>query len=85
MAATGKFLFLNVEELQEMKADYKAALKAILVRGTTYTIAGRSFGFTDERALRDGLEEIGFALGRKTNQSSDCVRANFNPSLGRPR
>ena len=83
MALQGNFIFFSLSELQEMLAENLAARKAILGRGQTYTIAGRSFGFTDLPSLNKEATEIAQAISRKTGQSSEVVRANFNPGMGR--
>jgi hypothetical protein len=53
------------------------------VRGTSYSIAGRTFSFPTLEAAQDLLSECNYALGLLNGTRSMNVRANFNPGLGR--
>ena len=76
---------LNQTELTEVRASCLACILAGNARGLSYTIAGRSFSFPSVEAARDTLQAANYALGLLTGERSECVRANFNPSLGRGR
>ncbi len=82
-APTGKLIGISAATLQSIIDAGTACLIANTVRGTSYTIAGRSFQFPTLEAAQDMLGEANYALAILTGQRSFQSRANFNPALGR--
>ncbi len=85
MAVQQKLVGLDAADLIEIRDACKRAIVAGTVRGTSYTIAGRSFTFPSLPDAQNTLQEAAYALGLLTGDRSDNVRACFNPSLGRNR
>lgn len=83
MAVQGQLVGLSPSSLQTIIAACEQGIVANAVRGVSYSIAGRNFGFADMDALRQTLLEANYALGLATGQRSAYVRCNFNPALGR--
>lgn len=83
MAVRQTLVGLEAADLIEIRDACKAAIVSGTVRGISYTIAGRSFSFPSLESASSTLQEALYALGLVTGQRSECVRMNFNPSLGR--
>jgi hypothetical protein len=82
-APSGKLIGLSGANLQSIIDAGTTCLIANTVRGTSYTIAGRSFQFPTLEAVQDMLGEANYALAILSGQRSMQVRANFNTALGR--
>jgi hypothetical protein len=83
MAVRQTLVGLEIEDLTEIINACKGAIVAGNVRGTSYTIAGRSFTFPSMMECQNTLQEALYAKGLLTGARSEQVRVNFNPSLGR--
>lgn len=83
MAASGSFDGLTLDQLNSLLAVYLQCITAIAVRGTSYSIAGRSFSFPNIPEVNQTILELNYAIGKLTGARSGSARANFNPSLGR--
>lgn len=81
--AKGTLVGQPIDVLQTLVTQTAAAIVAVLVRGKSYTIAGRSYTFSELSELQDLSNEASYALGLLTGARSNNVRANFNPALGR--
>lgn len=79
----GTLVGLTATELGTLRSSALACIVAGTVRGTSYSIAGRTFSFPTLEAAQDLLSEANYALGIINGTRSTNVRANFNPSLGR--
>ena len=78
-----EFAGLDLVTLTEIRAALIAAMIAGLARGTSYTIAGRSFSFSNLTELRQTIEAASWAIGQLDGTRSEHVRACFNPAMGR--
>jgi hypothetical protein len=85
MAVGQKLIGLEAADLIEIRDACKRAIVAGTVRGTSYTIAGRSFTFPSLQEAQSTLQEAAYALGLLQGTRSENVKACFNPSLGRNR
>ena len=74
---------MDAADLTEIRDACKAAIVAGAVRGISYTIAGRSFGFASMADVSNVLQEANYALGLLTGTVSTAVRANFNRGFNR--
>jgi hypothetical protein len=83
MAVRGTLVGLTAPALEEIRDACQAAIVAGTVRGISYSIAGRSFTFPSLSEAGNMLQEAVFALNRLNGSTSQNVRANFNPALGR--
>jgi hypothetical protein len=83
MAAHGKLVGLSQDHLVEIRDAAKQAIVAGLVRGVSYSIAGRSFSFSSISEASTMLLEANYALQLLQGTRSPNAVANFNPSLGR--
>jgi hypothetical protein len=83
MAAKGTLVGLPAEKLTEMRDAMADGILASMARGTSYTIAGRSFSFPGLDEAQRVLEEANYALGLLSGTRSRVVRANFNTGMGR--
>jgi hypothetical protein len=83
MAAKGTLVGLPAETLTEMRDAMVQGILASMARGTSYTIAGRSFTFPGLSEAQSMIEEANYALGLLSGNRSRVVRSNFNPSMGR--
>ena len=79
----GTLVGLTGTELGTLRSSALACIIAGTVRGTSYSIAGRTFSFPTLEAAQDLLSEANYALGLLNGTRSANVRANFNPGLGR--
>jgi hypothetical protein len=79
----GTLVGLTGTELGTLRSSALACIVAGTVRGTSYSIAGRTFSFPTLEAAQDLLSECNYALGLLNGTRSMNVRANFNPGLGR--
>lgn len=79
----GTLVGLTATELTTLRTSALACIVAGTVRGTSYSIAGRTFSFPTLEAAQDLLSECSYALGLLNGTRSPNVRANFNPGLGR--
>jgi hypothetical protein len=79
----GTLVGLTATELTTLRTSALACIVAGTVRGTSYSIAGRTFSFPTLEAAQDLLSESNYALGLINGTRSPNVRANFNPGLGR--
>ena len=79
----GTLVGLTATELTTLRTSALACIVAGTVRGTSYSIAGRTFSFPTLEAAQDLLSEANYALGLLNGTRSANVRANFNPGLGR--
>lgn len=83
MAVQQKLVGLEAADLIEIRDACKRAIIAGTVRGTSYTIAGRSFTFPSLESAQNTLQEAAYALGLIQGTRSENVRGCFNPGLGR--
>lgn len=83
MAVQGQLVGLSGDQLNTIITACQQGIVANAIRGISYSIAGRNFGFASMDELRQTLLEANYALGLLTGQRSMTVRANFNPALGR--
>jgi len=83
MAAKGTLVGLPAETLTEMRTAMTQGILASMARGTSYTIAGRSFTFPGLDEAQRMIEETNYALGLLSGTRSKVVRANFNTGMGR--
>jgi len=83
MAFQEKLIGLPPETLRAISAAAQAAIIAGLTRGTSYTIAGRSFGFSTISECVGLINECEAALRLANGTGSQCVVANFNRGMGR--
>jgi len=83
MAIRQTLVGLEAADLVEIRDACKTAIIAGTVRGTSYTIAGRSFTFPSLESAQNTLQEAIYALSILQGTRSSQVRANFNPSVGR--
>jgi hypothetical protein len=83
MAVRQTLVGLDAADLVEIRDACKAAIVAGAVRGVSYTIAGRSFGFASMAEVSNVLQEANYALGLLTGTRSEAVRANFNRGFNR--
>ena len=74
---------LDATQLTTLKSALLDAMISGLVRGVSYSIAGRSFSFASLGEIRTTLAACNYALGLLTGQRSQHVRANFNHAVGR--
>jgi hypothetical protein len=79
----GTLVGLTGTELGTLRSSALACIIAGTVRGTSYSIAGRTFSFPTLEAAQDLLSECNYALGLLNGTRSMSSRANFNPGLGR--
>lgn len=79
----GTLVGLTATELTTLRTSALACIVAGTVRGSSYSIAGRTFSFPTLEAAQDLLSECSYALGLLNGTRSPNVRANFNPGLGR--
>jgi hypothetical protein len=79
----GTLVGLTGTELGTLRSSALACIIAGTVRGTSYSIAGRTFSFPTLEAAQDLLSECNYALGLLNGTRSMNVRTNFNPGLGR--
>lgn len=84
MAASGSLVGIPLADLQSISAAASQCLVNDTIRGVSYSIAGRSYNFPDLASCTKLLEEANYAIGLLTGARSTAIRANFNPSLGRP-
>lgn len=83
MADIRSFVGLEAADLVTIRDACKGAIVAGTVRGTSYTIAGRSFTFPSLADAASTLAAANYALGLLTGTRSEVVRANFNPATNR--
>lgn len=83
MAVKGSLQGCTATELQSIRASALACMVNNTVRGTTYTIAGRSFSFPSLEAAQNLLEEANYSLGFLQGTRAMNLRANFNPAIGK--
>ena len=83
MAYKGLLGGLTSAELNSLRAAAFACLLAGNVRGVTYMIANRSFGFPSLADASQLLFEADNAPKLLTGNKSMYVRVNYNPSMGR--
>jgi hypothetical protein len=80
---TGSLIGLTAAQLQTIIANAQGCIVANTVRGSSYTIAGRSFTFPSLDEAGRMLGEANYALGLLTGQRSLNVRGNFNRAIDR--
>ena len=83
MAVKGLFLNHPVAEVTTIRDAMSAGIIASMARGTSYTIAGRSFTFPGITEASNMLAEANAELSRVNGTRSQVVRANFNDGMGR--
>ena len=83
MAAKGTLVGLPATELTAIRDAMSAGIVAAMARGTSYTIAGRSFTFPGLGEAGAMVQEASHALGLLDGTRSRVVRANFNDGMGR--
>jgi len=83
VAASGTLVGLTADQLNTILAAALQCITANAVRGTSYSIAGRSFSFPDMASVQQTILECNYALALLSGARSGSTRANFNPSLGR--
>jgi hypothetical protein len=83
MTPSGSLIGLTAAQLQTIITAAQGCLVANTVRGTAYTIAGRSFTFPSLDECSRTLGEANYALGLLTGQRSMQVRGNFNTAIDR--
>lgn len=81
--AKGNLIGCTAAELGDLRAAALGCIVANTVRGTSYSIAGRTFSFPTIEAAQDLLSEANYALGLLTGQRSMHERVNFNSAMGR--
>jgi hypothetical protein len=79
----GTLVGLTGTELGTLRTSALACIVAGTVRGTSYSIAGRTFSFPSLESAQDLLSEANYALGLLNGTRGTNIRANFNPGLGR--
>ena len=87
MAVQAAFDILDLADLTEMKTGYIAAIKAVAVRGGTYSISGRSFTSANLQELSETLGAVNIAIAKKAGatSASRILRPNMNPDGYDPR
>ena len=83
MAIKQELVGVSADTLTRIISTAEEAIIAILTRGGSYTIAGRSFTFSTLGELKSLVAEANYALGLLNGTRSEVVRANFNSSTGR--
>ena len=83
MAAKGTLIGLPIAELTAIRDAMSAGIVAAMARGTSYTIAGRSFTFPGLSEAGAMAQEANYAIGLINGSQSRIVRANFNDGMGR--
>lgn len=79
----GNLVGVSPTTLQLLITAAEGAILADFARGTSYSIAGRSFTFPNLEAAQDMISEANYALGIAQGTRSTNIRANFNGALGR--
>lgn len=80
---SGSLVGLTAAQLQTIIANAQGCIVANTVRGSSYSIAGRSFTFPSLDEASRMLGEANYALGLLTGARSTNVRGNFNRRLDR--
>tara|TARA_R110000796_G_scaffold230961_2_gene348779 strand:- start:3597 stop:3854 length:258 start_codon:yes stop_codon:yes gene_type:complete len=83
MAAKGIFIGQTAVEITAIRDAMQSGIIAAMARGTSYTIAGRSFSFPGLAEAGNMIQEANYALGLLNGSRSQVVRANFNDGMGR--
>tara|TARA_R110000764_G_scaffold194994_1_gene280235 strand:- start:618 stop:878 length:261 start_codon:yes stop_codon:yes gene_type:complete len=83
MAVKTSLVGLSLTGLVALRDALEAGIIAGVVRGTSYTIAGRSFSFPTLESMVSTIHEANYAIGLLSGTTSMNVRANFNPAIGR--
>jgi len=83
MAANGTLVGCTAAELATIRAAAITCITNNTVRGTSYTIAGRSFSFPSLQDAQQLLLEANYALGQLQGTRAFNLRANFNPAIGK--
>lgn len=83
MAAKGIFVGQTSAEITAIRDALQAGIIASMSRGTSYTIAGRSFTFPGLTEAGNMIQEANYALGLLTGSRSRVSRANFNDGMGK--
>lgn len=83
MAIKQTLVGLGQADLNDIVTACKNAIIAGAVRGSSYTIAGRSFTFASMSEAANLLQEANYALSLLTGTRSMNIRANFNSAIGR--
>jgi Ca2+/H+ antiporter len=83
MAAKGIFVGQSAEDITAVRDAMQSGILASMARGTSYTIAGRSFTFPGLMEAGAMIQEANYALGLINGTRAKVVRANFNTGMGR--
>jgi len=73
----------TADQLRALIASAQTELQAIMARGQSYGIAGRSRSSASISELNTTISEAGYALGLITGTTSTRSIANFNRSINR--
>lgn len=76
------FFGLDLADLESLKVEYLACLKAIATAGQSYTIGGRQFTRPDINSVKDLLKEVQEAIDLKKGKRVRRVYADFSRSRG---
>ena len=83
MTPCGSLIGLTATQLQDIIGACQGCLVANTVRGSSYTIAGRSFTFPSLDECSRLMGEAQYAYGLLTGQRSMNIRGNFNTAIDR--
>ena len=83
MAAKGTLVGLPAADLTAIKDAMVSGIVAAMSRGSSYTIAGRSFTFPGISEANAMILECTYAQEMASGNRSHVVRANFNDGMGR--
>ena len=83
MAAKGSLVGLPAADLTAIRDAMVAGIVAAMARGTSYTIAGRSFTFPGISEAQAMILEATYAIELAAGTRSHVVRANFNSGMGK--
>lgn len=83
MAAKGTLVGQTTAELTAIRDAMQTGIVAAMSRGSSYTIAGRSFTFPGISEASAMIGEANYALGLLNGTRSRNSRANFNDGMGR--
>lgn len=75
--ASAAFYDLPLATLQELQAEYIAAIKAIATNGVSYSIGGRSLSRANLTEVKDTLADITAAINRANGNRRRVVYADF--------